>query len=89
MLKIGEKYFIDLELAHFKLKYPLLTANAKAKYDRKKKTLRISIPVDPSYKPPQEEVKQVEDPQLVEEETWKNKVLDFAEPDVAVQQLTP
>ena len=52
ILKIGEKYFIDLELAQFKLKFPLLTANSKAKYDRKKKTLRISIPVDPSYKPP-------------------------------------
>ena len=50
LLKIGEKYFIDLELEEIKIKYVLLTASAKAKYDKKKKSLRIIIPVDQTVK---------------------------------------
>ena len=42
----GEKYFIDLSFEDLKCKYTLLTNEAKAKYDKKKKTLRIEIPVD-------------------------------------------
>jgi len=49
-LKIGDKYFIDLELEELKLKYTLVTSNAKAKYDKKKKSLRIVIPVDQTVK---------------------------------------
>ena len=50
LLKIGEKYFIDLELEELKIKYTLLTSSAKAKYDKKKKSLRIIIPVDQTVK---------------------------------------
>ena len=42
----GEKYFIDLSFEDLKCKYALLTNEAQAKYDKKKKTLRIEIPVD-------------------------------------------
>lgn len=37
----GEKYFIDLAFEDMKLKYPLKTNEAKAKYDKKKKVLKI------------------------------------------------
>ena len=42
----GEKYFIDLAFEDMKLKYPLKTNEAKAKYDKKKKVLKIEIPVN-------------------------------------------
>ena len=41
---------MDLEWSELKLKYTLLTAKAKAKYDRKKKCLRITIPIDQSVR---------------------------------------
>lgn len=91
VLKIGEKYFIDLELEELKLKYTLVTSSAKAKYDKKKKCLRIVIPVDQtvSYEPEknQEEAKQEEKPNVIEDETWKNKVLDFTEPSITTKLL--
>ena len=58
LLKIGEKYFIDLELEEIKIKYVLLTASAKAKYDKKKKSLRIIIPVDQTVKYQPEKVEE-------------------------------
>lgn len=55
---VADKYFIDLELAELKIKYLLLTENAKAKFDKKKKTLRIVIPIDQTINyHPQEELK--------------------------------
>ena len=41
------KYYIDLSFEDVKAqKYPLKTAEAKAKFDKKKKVLKIAIPVD-------------------------------------------
>ena len=37
-------------MEELKIKYSLLTASAKAKYDKKKKSLRIIIPVDQTVK---------------------------------------
>lgn len=94
VLKIGEKYFIDLQLQQLKVKYVLVTGSAKAKYDKKKKCLRIVIPVDQTVKYEQqkeeeqskvEEIKQ--EPNVVENQTWKNKMLDFTEPSVSVQVI--
>lgn len=48
VLEAGEKYFIDLDFAELKLSFKLLTAESKAKFDKKKKTLRITFPIDPS-----------------------------------------
>lgn len=48
VLKVGNKYFIDLELEEFKIKYVLNTTGSKAKFDKKKKILRISIPINQS-----------------------------------------
>ena len=91
LLKIGQKYFLDLELSELKIKYSLLTANSRAKYDKKKKSLRIIIPVDQTinYEPEkvETEVKEEEKENVVEDETWKNKVLDFSEPSVTVKTL--
>lgn len=42
----GHKYFIDLNFEDLKVKYKLVTAESKAKFDKKKKTLRITIPLD-------------------------------------------
>ena len=68
-----------------------MTFNAKAKYDKKKKSLRIVIPVDQcvKYEPEkvEEEVKEEEKQKVVEDETWKNKVLEFTEPSVTVMML--
>lgn len=50
VLKIGEKYFIDLTFETFKLKYKLMTENVKAKFDKKKKVLKLIFPVDQSVK---------------------------------------
>jgi hypothetical protein len=50
VLKIGEKYFIDLPFETFKLKYKLLTEKIKAKFDKKKKSLRLIFPIDQSIK---------------------------------------
>lgn len=64
--------------------YPLKHAEAKAKFDKKKKTLRVQIPVDisaipeqdlPEFKSPEEIVKDEEEAKVVENEVWKNKVL--------------
>ena len=49
-----------MELEELKLKFVLLTANAKAKYDKKKKKLRIVIPVDQTVKYEPEEIKEEE-----------------------------
>ena len=91
VLKIGVKYFIDLQLEEIRLKYTLVTANAKAKYDKKKKCLRIVIPVDQTvnYEPEriEEEAKEEEKPNVVQDQTWKNKVLDFTEPSVTTKLL--
>jgi hypothetical protein len=46
-----------LSFEEFKVKYVLLTAKAKAKFDKKKKTLRIVIPIDQSVKYNQEVLK--------------------------------
>lgn len=42
----GDKYFIDLSFDDLKCKYPLKTSEAKAKYDKKKKTLKIEIGIE-------------------------------------------
>lgn len=55
MLKVGEKYFIDLPFETFKLKYKLLIENVKAKFDKKKKVLKLAFPIDQSVKYHQEE----------------------------------
>lgn len=57
VLKIGDKYFIDLPFETFKLKYKLMTENVKAKFDKKKKVLRLVFPIDQSIKYYQEEIK--------------------------------
>lgn len=54
VLKIGEKYFIDLPFETFKLKYKLLTEKVKAKFDKKKKSLKLIFPIDQSIKYHQE-----------------------------------
>ena len=92
LLKIGEKYFMDLQLDELKIKFTLLTASAKAKYDKKKKSLRIIIPVDQTvkYEPENVEPEAKEEElkeNVIEDETWKNKVLDFSEPSVTVKTL--
>jgi hypothetical protein len=77
-------------LEELKLKYNLLTSNAKAKYDKKKKSLRIVIPVDQTinYVPEKiEEPHEQKKEEVVEDETWKNKVLDFSEPSVTIKML--
>jgi hypothetical protein len=43
VLKVPEKYFIDLPFETFKMKYKLMTEKIKAKFDKKKKALRIII----------------------------------------------
>lgn len=49
------KYYIDLAFEDMKVKnYPLKHGEAKAKFDKKKKTLRVQIPVDISAIPEQE-----------------------------------
>lgn len=69
-----------MEFEQLKVKYTLVTANAKAKYDKKKKALRIVIPVDQSvtYESEKEPERSEESKeQVVEDETWKTKVLEF------------
>lgn len=77
----------------------MLTANAKAKYDKKKKVLRIVIPVDQSVNYFQDEEKErveavkeeggdKEEGKVVESEVWKNKVLDFTDQNVSVKMLS-
>lgn len=63
VLKIGEKYFIDLPFETFKLKYKLMTENVKAKFDKKKKVLRLIFPIDQSIKYHQEELQKSREPQ--------------------------
>lgn len=46
LLDAGEKYFIDLSLSELKIKYKLIHSDSKAKFDKKKKSLRITIPID-------------------------------------------
>lgn len=47
VLSVQDKYFIDISFEDMKVKnYPLKYSEAKAKFDKKKKTLRIQIPVD-------------------------------------------
>lgn len=47
ILAVEDKYYIDLSFEDMKIKnYPLKHAEAKAKFDKKKKTLRVQIPVD-------------------------------------------
>ena len=97
ILKIGEKYFIDLQFEQFKIKYQLQPTLAKAKYDKKKKTLRIVIPIDQSVnyhtqQPAPALIAEQGDEdtgKVVQSEVWKNKVLDFTEPDVSVRTLNP
>lgn len=55
VLKIGEKYFIDLPFETFKMKYKLITEKVKAKFDKKKKCLKLIFPIDLSIKYHQEE----------------------------------
>ena len=50
ILKVGEKYFIDLPFETFKLKYKKIHDKIKAKFDKKKKVLRITFPVDQTIK---------------------------------------
>lgn len=50
VLKVGEKYFIDLTFETFKLKYKLIIESVKAKFDKKKKVLRLVFPIDQSVK---------------------------------------
>ncbi len=50
VLKVPEKYFIDLPFETFKMKYKLITEKIKAKFDKKKKVLRIIIQIDQSIK---------------------------------------
>lgn len=59
VLKIGEKYFIDLPFETFKLKYKLTTENVKAKFDKKKKVLKLIFSIDQSIKYHQEESQKV------------------------------
>lgn len=48
------KYYIDISFEDMKIKnYPLKHTEAKAKFDKKKKTLRVQIPVDVSLIPPE------------------------------------
>jgi hypothetical protein len=49
-----EKYFIDLSLEEFKIKYNLKKEEVKAKFDKKKKVLRIIYPVDQSQRFPED-----------------------------------
>lgn len=58
-MKIGEKYFIDLPFETFKLKYKLITESVKAKFDKKKKVLKLIFPIDQSIKYHQEEPKKL------------------------------
>jgi hypothetical protein len=44
----GEKYFIDLDFAELKINFKLISNESKAKFDKKKKTLRINFPIDKS-----------------------------------------
>ena len=50
ILKVAEKYFIDLPFEVFKLKYKLIHEKIKAKFDKKKKVLRITLAVDQTIK---------------------------------------
>ena len=50
-----DKYFIDLSLDQFKIKYNLKKEEVKAKFDKKKKILRIIYPVDQNQKFPEDE----------------------------------
>ena len=67
LLKIGQKYFIDLEFEQLKVKYVLVTGNAKAKYDKKKKSLRIVIPIDQTVKYEQDEVESAQITEITDE----------------------
>ncbi len=60
MLKVGEKYFIDLPFETFKLKYKLMIENVKAKFDKKKKVLRLVFPIDQTVKYHQHEQSKLE-----------------------------
>jgi hypothetical protein len=51
VLDAGDKYFIDLEFTELKLSFKLLTAESKAKFDKKKRTLRVTFPIDKSSIP--------------------------------------
>ena len=57
VLKIGEKYFIDLPFEIFKIKYQITHEKVKAKFDKKKKCLKLIFPIDQSVKYHQEEEK--------------------------------
>ena len=82
-----DKYYIDLGFADIKVKnYPLKHTWAKAKFDKKKKTLRVQIPVDvsaipehdlPQYQNKEEagEEREAGEGSIVENEAWKGKVL--------------
>ena len=48
LFEVTDKYYIDLAFDTLKEKYPLRTNEAKAKFDKKKKILKVQIPVDES-----------------------------------------
>ena len=48
LFEVTDKYYIDLAFDTLKAKYPLRTNEAKAKFDKKKKILKVQIPVDES-----------------------------------------
>lgn len=57
ILEAGDKYFLDLDFSELKLSFRLVTAEGKAKFDNKKKTLRITFPIDKDSLKEEEEVK--------------------------------
>ena len=73
----------------------LVTGNAKAKYDKKKRSLRIVIPIDQTVKYEQDEVESAQiteitdeqKPNVVENDAWKNKVLEFSEANISEKIL--
>ena len=99
LLDIGEKYFIDVTFEELRSKYKLVHSESKAKFDKKKRSLRISIPVDKSatksealsVEGPTESTTEAEQEQkqeeVLEENTWQDskKLLEISEGNVAVE----